>query len=235
MLIITYGVGNSVTKPEDSYRSIGQILNDTSIQTVLNFDPAQVDARVNGQIVEPGTGISANMRIDLIKKAGRKSNDLMNSDQQLHPLPVLTETLRLVASTGNAALQPIYDAFSKAENDIRAEVAKAQRELLKGCKPFADYVDAIIESIVTREFMDTDLKIPGNVREELNAVICAADEKLQPMRKAVADNEAAVSTWIRSVEADLKMCLTLPEQRAVLANALNSDPLLPWVFTAIVK
>lgn len=235
MLTITFGVGNSVSKPEDSYRSVGQVLNDTSIQTVLNFDPSQVEARVSGQVVDPGTGIHNGMRIDLIKKAGKKEAEgFMNSDQQLRPLPVNSETLRVAQSHGAAALQPVYDEFSAAEDTIRKEVTKAQLELLKTCKPFAEYLDAIATAVVNRQYVDTELQIPQAVRDELEAVSKAGEEKILPLRKAVAKAEAAVSVWNRAVEADLKMCITLGEQRTVLAKALKSNPLEAWSFEAVV-
>ncbi len=237
MLTITYGVGNSVNKPEDSFRSIGQVLNDTSIQAVLNFDPSQVDPRVNGQLVDTGSSITPNMRIDLVKKAGRKSAEtgFMNADQQLRPLPVNNETLRLVQSAAQAALEPIYEAFAQTESVIRKETVKAQREMLKGCKAFTEYVDGIIEAVVTREYLDNDLKIPVNVREELDAIAKAAEEKLHPLRVNLSKQETAAAAWTRAVEADLKMCLTLPEQRSVLAKALKADPLKAWTFDANIK
>lgn len=237
MLTITYGVGNSISKPEDFFRTVGQILNDTSIQTVLNFDAAQVDARVNGVVVDPTCPVSSNMRIDLIKKAGKKSDGtpLMNSDQQLRPLPVNSETLRLIGAAGAAALEPVYAEFSKAENAIRTESGKDQRELLKTCNAFTKYVDSIIEAVVSRKYLDADMNIPVEVREQLDAVAAAAEEKILPLRQAVAKQEAAVSAWIRAVEADLKMCLTLGEQRSVVAKALKADPLTAWTFDALIK
>jgi len=235
MLTITYGVGNSVTKPEDSFSSVGQVLNDTSIQTVLNFDPAQVDVRVNGQIVDPGSSVTPNMRIDLVKKAGRKSAgsaELMNSDQQLKPLGVNCETIQIIKERARTALTPVYAALSKMESDSAKAVADAQREILKGCKPFADYVNRIIEAIVNRDYLDNACSIPVEVREALDAVSSAAAEALQPERQKVADAEAAVESWTRAVEADLRMCLTVPEQRSVLAKALKADPLKAWSFDA---
>jgi len=232
MLTITYGVGNSITKPEDSFRTIEQVLNDTSIQTVLNFDPAQVDPRVNGQIVDPGTPITAGMRIDLVKKAGRKSAEMMNSDQQLKPLGVNCETIQLVKAHARAALEPVYDDLSKAESDSAKAVAAAQREVLKGCKPFAAYVDRIIEALVNREYLDNACSIPAEVREELDAIASAASEALQPKRQIVSDAELAADAWSRAVEADLRMCLVVPEQRSVLAKALKSNPLKAWDFSA---
>ncbi len=236
MLTITYGVGNSVTKPEDSYRSVGQVLCDTSIQTVLNFDPAQVEPRIGGQVVDIEAAVTPGMRIDLVKKAGRKSdNDYMNIDQQLRPLAVNDETLRVIRAHASAALIPIYEAFTEAENEARKEMVAAQRNLLKGCKSFATYVDAIVEALVNRTYLDTQVEIPADVREELDAIAAATEENLMPLRQAVADKETLAAAWSRAVEADLRMCLVVQEQRIILAKALKSDALKAWNFEAAIK
>ena len=237
MLTITYGVGNSVTKPEDAFRTVGQVMNDTTIQTVLNFDPAQVDPRVGGQVVNSEATITPGMRIDLVKKAGRKSDGSrpMNHEEQLSPMDVNCETIQVVAEHARVALVPIYATLTKAENKSAAAVTAAQRELLKGCKKFSTYVDSIIEALVNRQYLDNQCDIPGDIREELDAITKAAAEALQPERQKVADAEEAVNTWNRAVQADLRMCLTIPEQRIVLAKALKANALEAWAFSAAIK
>ena len=237
MLTITYGVGNSVTKPEDSFRNVGAVLNDTSIQTVLNFDPAQVDARVNGQVVDSGSAITSSMRIDLVKKAGRKSDGskFMNHDEQLSPIGVNFETTQVVGEHARAAMMPVYAVLTAAETASAKAVTAAQRETLKGLKKFTDYVDSIIEALVNRSYIDNQCDIPAEVREELDAISAIAAEAMQPERLKVADAEVASQAWNRAVVADLRMCLTIPEQRIVLAKALKANPLETWDFSAAIK
>ena len=73
MLTISYGVGNSVQKPETNYQNVQEATTDPNVQAVLGFEADQVEARVNGQVVDPNTAIQQGMVIQLVKKAGRKS------------------------------------------------------------------------------------------------------------------------------------------------------------------
>jgi hypothetical protein len=73
MLTISYGVGNSVQKPETGYQNIQAVTDDPNIQAVLGYEADQVEARVNGQVVDPYTAVQQGMVIQLVKKAGRKS------------------------------------------------------------------------------------------------------------------------------------------------------------------
>ena len=73
MLTISYGVGNSTQKPETNYQNVSEAIMDPNVQAVLGYEADQVEARVNGQVVDPNTAIQQGMVIQLVKKAGRKS------------------------------------------------------------------------------------------------------------------------------------------------------------------
>ena len=73
MINITYGVGNTTQRPETQFQTVGQVVSDPHVQMELNYEAAEVEIRVNGVAVNEGTGITPNMDIRLVKKAGRKS------------------------------------------------------------------------------------------------------------------------------------------------------------------
>ena len=75
MLTISYGVGNSVQKPETSYQNVQEVTSDPNIQAVLGYEADQVEARVNGVAVDLLSAVQQGMVIQLVKKAGRKSTE----------------------------------------------------------------------------------------------------------------------------------------------------------------
>ena len=238
MFQVSFGVGNKLTRNEVNYANVAEVLIDTSLQAALAFDPAQVDARVNGVVVDPGTAISANMRIELIKKAGRKSSsDLpMTHENQLSTIGVSDAVRTALCDAAQTALEPLYVTVAKAETDSRISVAAAQRAVLKECDPFNEYINGLIEQLVTNNYIDNvgSLTVPQAVREELDALVSDASEALKEIRTELEDAEKAASLWSRNVQCDLAMCTTLPEQRIVLAKVLASNPLKKWVLTATV-
>jgi hypothetical protein len=52
------------------------------------------------------------------------------------------------------------------------------------------------------------------------------------VREALIAAEKAVNAWRKSTEADLHMCVTIADQRVVLAKVLKSDPTKAWTFSA---
>lgn len=235
MITISFGVGNSLTKSENDYRTIESILADNNIQAGLGFDPAQVDARVNGTIIDRNANTHGGMRIELIKKAGRKSdNDALSVDQQLNPIGIATSVRIAVEALAASALEKFYDAVNKAEEGVKSEVAKAQREVLSGFKPFQEFIEGLTSQLVDQNFVDNvgSITIPQKVREELEQIAEAAESGLEGVRADLAKAEKAVNAWNKSTEADLHMCVTVAEQRVVLAKVLASDPTKAWKFAA---
>ena len=234
MFTVGYGVGNIQTRDENNYRALSQVLSDTSLQAALSFDPNQVDARVNGTIVDLNAGVTANMRIELIKKAGRKSAEELVLENQLRPIGVATETLVALDQHVSAAIEPFYDALNKAEVKAGKDIAAAQRAVVKECKPFGEFVDAIIEQLVDTNYVDSvgGLTIPVAVREELAIVATEGEKTLEAPRKALADAEKAAHAWAKSTIADISMSVTVKDQRALVAKALSANPLKAWKFEA---
>ena len=195
MFQVSFGVGNKLTRNEVNYANVAEVLIDTSLQAALAFDPAQVDARVNGVVVDPGTAISANMRIELIKKAGRKSsNELpMTHENQLCAIGISVNVCTAICDASQAALEPFFAAVEKAESESRKSVAAAQRTVLKECKPFNEYVDGLIEQLVVNNYVDSvgSLTVPQAVREELDALVSDASEALKEIRTKLEDAEKA--------------------------------------------
>lgn len=69
---IQFGAGNSIEKPQDSFPTVGQVLADGRIQDVLGFDPARVEATINGVTVSEGTPIPDGATVVLQTKANTK-------------------------------------------------------------------------------------------------------------------------------------------------------------------
>jgi len=238
MFTVGYGVGVNATRDENNYRSIAQVLSDSSLIAQLSFDPNQVDARVGGQIVDTSAAVTANMRIELVKKAGRKSADeagpLMGSDNQLASIGVSYEVNQILSRKVADAKAPFYEKLQKAEADLRKEVVAAQREAVKGSENFMKYEEAIIDRLVEANFVDNvgSLTVPVAIREELAAIATTADASLESVRKEVKDAEAKVNAWHTSVYADLAMTVTIADQKKVLAKVAVSDPLQVWTIEA---
>jgi Na+/phosphate symporter len=175
------------------------------------------------------------MRIELIKKAGRKSdNDALTVDQQLAPIGIAHAIVIAVAAHATAALEKFYDAVNKAEEAVSKEVAKAQREVLSGFKPFQEFIEGLTSQLVDQNYVDNigSITIPQKVREELEQIAEAAETGLVDVRQSLIDAEKAVNAWKKSTEADLHMCTIIADQRVVLAKVLSSDPTKAWKFTA---
>jgi hypothetical protein len=234
MVTISYGVGNSLTKSEGDYRTIASLVGDANIQAGLGFDVNQVDARVNGTIIDLNATVVGGMRIELIKKAGRKSNDALTVDQQLSPIGIAHAIAVAVAAHATAALEKFYDAVNKAEEAVSKEVGKAQREVLSGFKPWLEFIEGLGAQLVEQNYVDNvgSITIPQKVREELEQIAEAAEDGLTDVREALIAAEKAVNAWRKSTEADLHMCVTIADQRVVLAKVLNSDPTKAWSFKA---
>jgi hypothetical protein len=235
MVTISYGVGNSLTKSEGDYRTIADLIGDANIQAGLGFDINQVDARVNGTIIDVNASVIGGMRIELIKKAGRKSdNDALTVDQQLSPIGIAQAIVVAVAAHATAAVEKFYDAVNKAEEAVSKEVGKAQREVLSGFKPFLEFVEGLTSQLVEQNYIDNvgSITIPQKVREELEQIAEAAEAGLTDVREALIGAEKAVNAWRKSTEADLHMCVTIADQRVVLAKVLKSDPTKAWTFSA---
>jgi hypothetical protein len=235
MFNISYGVGNSSTLSENDYPTVGNVLGDHNLQANMGFDPAQVDARVNGQIVDLSTRVFAGMRIDLIKKAGRKSADeALNKDQQLLPIGINGSIVAAVLAHAAAATEPFFKALQDAEDKIRKEIASAQRKVMKGFKPFDEFVEGLLTQLIDQNYVDRvgSLALPQEVREELELIAATLSEGLQKPQDKLAAAEKAVAAWKKSTEADLYMCVTIAEQRKVVAKVLASDPLVAWKFVA---
>jgi hypothetical protein len=235
MFTISYGVGNVVTKNEADYSSFGSVLNDTGLQSALSFDPSQVEARVNGSVVDNNAGVTAGLRIELVKKAGRKSLDTeLSKDNQLMPMGIPNSSRDAIGTKIEGVLDPMYDKLNEAENDANKKLVKAQRKILKECKPFGKYVDALIEQLVNQNYVDKvgSLAIPQAVRDELNTAATESQDGLKPLRTAIEEASATCEVWRRNVQADLAMCVTVKEQRGVFARIMASDPLEAWTFEA---
>jgi (p)ppGpp synthase/HD superfamily hydrolase len=237
MFNISYGVGNTVTKSEGDYQTIGDVLRDANTQAEMRFDPAQVDARVNGQIVDLNTRVVSGMRIELIKKAGRKSAgaaEPLNKEQQLSPIGIDSSIVHAVLAHASAALEPLFKAVNDTEAKIRKEIATAQREVMKGFKPFNEFIERLLSQVVEQNYIDSvgSLTLPQEVREELELIASTMSEKLKKPQDALQAAEKAITAWSKSTNADLHMCVTIADQRKVLAKVLSSDPLKAWKFEA---
>jgi hypothetical protein len=235
MFTISYGVGNTITKNESDYSTFGSILNDTGLQSALSFDPSQVEARVNGSVVDNNAGVTAGLRIELVKKAGRKSMDSeLSKDNQLMPLGIPATASTAINQMIDAVLEPMYEKLNDAEGEARKALVKAQRAILKECDPFAKYVDALIEQLVNQNYVDKvgSLAIPQAIRDELNTAATESQDGLKPLREKIEEAAASCEVWRRNVQADLAMCVTVKEQRVVFARIMASDPLKAWSFKA---
>jgi hypothetical protein len=235
MFTISYGIGINATRNEADYPTFSHILNDTGLQADLSFDPNQVEARVNGQIVDPNSAVTTGIRVELSKKAGRKSLDSeLCKDNQLNPMPVSSMVANAIASQISEALAPLYKKLDAAEEKARKGLIEAQRKVLKECKPFCEYVDALIEQLVNHSYLDKvgSMSIPQAVRELLDAEGQKAEDSLKPLREEISEAEHACNIWKRNVEADLHMCVTVKEQRAVFQRIASSNPTKAWEFKA---
>lgn len=237
MFTIGYGVGNTQSRDENNYNSIAQVLNDSSLQAALSFDPSQVDARVNGVVIDTNAGVTANMRIELVKKAGRKSNGegpLPTHENQLQPIGLAHETRDVIVQHAEAAKQPFYAALNKAERGTKAAIKAKQREVIGETDPFKKFVGAIIDQLVDTNYVDGvgSLAMPNEVRAELAKLAKEAEDELEVERKKVRDIEAKINAWLKSVIADVSLSVSIDEQRKLVQKALASDPTEAWSFEA---
>jgi hypothetical protein len=237
MFTIGYGVGVNASRDENNYRSVAQVLADTSLQSELSFDPNQVDARVNGTVVDVNAAVSANMRIELVKKAGRKSSgdcQLMGSDNQLSSIGVSYEVNQVLGLKVSTAKAPFYTKLEEAEKALRKDVKIAQRKAVGESENFVKFNEAIIDQLVDTNYVDSvgSLTVPVAIREELAAIASTADASLEGLRKEVKDAEAKIAAWHTSVYADLAMTVTIAEQKAVLAKVVASEPTSAWTLVA---
>lgn len=235
MITISYGIGNSQTRDESHYASIGSVLNDTSLQAALGFDPNEVDARVNGCIVEPSCPVPANLRIELVKKAGKKSNvDALTLENQLRPIGISPEVLKTLDQKVKDAMEPVYANLNKIEFATAKAVKGKQFGIVKSCEPFIKYTEALINRLVDTNYVDNvgGLTVPVAIREVLAKIADDADLELEEPRAEVRKAERASSSWLKSVIADIGMSVTVADQRVLVAKALHSNPLEAWVFEA---
>lgn len=234
MITITHGIGNSTTCSDITYHILEQLLADVTLQTLLNFDPAQTEARVNGVTVSMHSPIPPNARIDLLRKAGSKSQEFMNHDQQLRPLAVASNTLRLIKLHAAAALRPIYKAYEDSEELLSIKHKEAQLKLLKKTEFFTEQVHSVINDIITKSSRNIPLTVPSLVKAQLEELHQEFENNCLPLKQKLILAETQTNAWTIAVEADLQMCLVLGDQRIITARALQSDPLQPWVFASTI-
>jgi hypothetical protein len=242
MFTIGYGVGNTQSRDEGNYNSIAQVLNDSSLQAQLSYDPSQVDARVNGVIIDVNAPVTTGMRIELVKKAGRKSAETsgacgtpaLTHDNQLSPIGLASETRGILVAKAEEAKAPFYAALNKAESANAKALKAKQREVVADTDAFKKYEAAIIDRLVEANFVDSvgSLTIPNDVRSELAKLADESDKELEAERKQVRDAEKKANAWLKSVIADVSMSVTIADQRVLVAKALASNPLEAWTFEA---
>lgn len=234
MFIINYGVGIDANRNEANYRSVTDVLNDANLQIELGFSVGAVDARVNGTIVDGNEPVRGGMRIELLKKAGRKSGEPLVIANQLSPIGIGAAIVQVLNDKVSATMAPLYAELEKAEKASRVAVSLKQREVLKECKPFSDYVDSLIERLVDTSYLDAvgSLNLKPAVRAELDGVVADATEALKPKKDAITKTETACAVWTRNVTADLAMAVTIETQRVILSRVLASDPTKSWVIAA---
>jgi hypothetical protein len=235
MVTISFGIGNTQTRDENQYNTIGQLLGDTSLQASLSFDPNQVDARVNGSIVDQNAGVTGGLRIDLVKKAGKKSNDdALTLEQQLRPIGIAAGIEAAVVARAAEAMAPLYDALNNAEAATAVVVKDQQLAVVEECEPFKAFQKTIVQRLVDTNYVDSagGLSIPCDVREVIAKIADEADKELEDDRKEVRDAEAKTRAWQKSAIADIGMSVTIADQRKLVAKALASNPMEAWTFEA---
>lgn len=73
-ITVKYGMGNELTTPKFTTGStVRQVLADRSLQDILGFDPAQVDAVIDGQrVTNLDTVLGDDDTLSLETKTGQK-------------------------------------------------------------------------------------------------------------------------------------------------------------------
>jgi sulfur carrier protein ThiS len=70
---VKFGLGNEVTQPVSKFATVGDVIRDAAIQSLLGFG-SNVEATVNGSVVSNDTLIYAGMVVSLQTKAHTKGN-----------------------------------------------------------------------------------------------------------------------------------------------------------------
>jgi hypothetical protein len=101
-ITIKFGLGNEVVQPEAKFATVGDVVRDPAIQSLLGYG-ANVEATVNGHVVCFDTPVTANMVISIQTKAHTKGANGI--------------TIRF--GLGNEVTRPLgsYDTVGQAVND----------------------------------------------------------------------------------------------------------------------
>ena len=234
MITISHGVGNQLSRSEAEFATVGDILDSGRLQADLGFDPDSAEVRVNGNVVDRHFSLSDGMRVRLSKRAGGKSNELMNKDQQLEALPIKSSIFDLIDGMAAEARDRSQEHASEKEKALNAEKEAAKLKVLEGFAEFPAFVDKMAKIAVAHGSLHgTDvLELPASLKAELKKIDEEFAPKFDAIFKGFDDCCREIAKWKTQVIANLHLCTTVDQQRALIAKVAASDPLKPWVIKA---
>lgn len=241
MFTISYGVGNNVSKTQSQFPTIGSVIDDPNLQSVLGYDAGTIEARVNGSVVNRDAATVDGSTITLVKRAGAKSNNIGDVNIEVGaggvertPLQAQQQCLVVIDQRITMALEPAFAALTKLQNETKKVTAIAKRELLVGLDDYAKFQDKIADAVIANG-TPGNFVIPQEVKAELKAIDMEAAKTIDAGVATLNKSEESANRWRRNVLADLGLCLTVPEQRLIVAKVLKSDPLKEWDFAATLE
>jgi hypothetical protein len=159
----------------------------------------------------------------------------MHKDEQLLPIGIGTKITAVLEQLISKTLEPIYSAFEKAVAEINKAASAEKRDALVDVEAFDGLVAKMADALVDGQYFDASgMKIPKAISAQFDAIDTAKQEKIAKLREAMVVEEAKVNAWRKAVQVDLELCLTIPDQRIVLAKVLESNPLEGYAMEATI-
>lgn len=159
----------------------------------------------------------------------------MNKDEQLLPIGIGSKIIAVLEQQIAKVLEPAYVKLDKAVEAVKEAVLAEKREAIVELEGFDTLTGKLAEAIVSGSHFDPHgMKVSKDIYAQFDKIDEAGVEKIQKLRDGVAATEAKVNAWRKSVQVDLELCLTIPDQRTVLAKILESDPLEDYALDAVI-
>ena len=159
----------------------------------------------------------------------------MCKDEQLLPISIGSKILAVLEQQIAKVLDPVYVKLDKEVEAIKDAVLADKRKAITTLEGFTALTGKLAEAIVSGTHFDPHgLKVSKDIYAQFDKIDAAGVKKIAKLREDVTATEAKVNAWRKSVQVDLELCLTIPDQRVVLAKVLESNPLEDYAMEAAI-
>lgn len=157
----------------------------------------------------------------------------MNKNEQLQALFPGAELTQLVEHQIAAAMKPHYEAFEAAEKAANKEASEAVNTYLAEVPEYQEFLGELASSISTDGYIGlAGRQLPKKVVADIAEIRKAAQEKIKAANMALQEKSAQAAAWRKAVLADLNLCITVHEQREIIAKLTVANPLEAWMIAS---